>query len=279
LATLVAYLSTGLLVQDKKDALTFAAVFAVGLLSRITSFGTQWLISLPLRRPDLHARLFKESEPKHQVSLKKEVIWMFAFTVLFRFCSNFASPFFLPFMVNQLGYTLLAYIVLSAIPFLGRFVFLAGWGRASTDVKPFIGLQLCCLGIAVVPALWAAYQNYFFFLSLEVLSGSFWGGFELCSILIIQRYWKGNTMRAIGLHLALMNLAALLGARVGVWLLEHGTYERAFYISSAARLIVTTLMIVAFSRMPATRQTLKVYGQYLLDVFSGHIVWRQIKIR
>lgn len=292
LATLFAYLGTSLVIADRSDREIYAAVFAVGASARLGCLFLQCLLSF---RPECLPKLSFSLTPNTQMipvqpapedelpsrDFKTEVIVMIAATVLFKMMANIASPFFLPYMVQSLEYSLQEYTLLTAIPFFGRFVFLAGWGRASVGLRPFNGLVIASFGIALVPALWASVQNYWFYAVLELASGMLWGGFELCAVLIVQRCWPSASLSVFGLHMALMNLGALVGAQIGVWAMQSSSYQQLFYFSSTMRLAVVVIMLAAFRAMPATRTKWRVFGEYLVTVLSlrpslsnvGRMIW------
>ena len=155
-------------------------------------------------------------------------------------------------------------------------------GRNSSDLRPFIGLQISCIGIAFIPALWVYLPNFWLYAALELVSGMLWGGFELCTILILQRFLVRNTLRMMGLHMSLMSAASVVGALTGSWLIKtQANYHSLFMISSGARMMIAAMMVIIFLRIPATRTRLVVYGQYLTTVLSlrpsfanvGRMIW------
>ncbi|MEO5668577.1 MAG: MFS transporter [Bdellovibrionota bacterium] len=267
LCTLAAYLATAGYLNEHTASRDFLVVFSVGTIARIFSFASQIFLSRaridwPERRTEMPAARIEE--------LRSPIVWMIGLTALFKTVVTICTPFFLPYMMNELHFTILDYVALTAVPFVGRFLFLAGWGRASQDLRPFIGLQIACIGISIVPAIWALKPPYFVYLFLELSGGVLWGGFELCAILIVQRFRPKNTLRTLGLHMSLMSAGSVLGAWVGSqWMKNPAhSYRDLFVLSSSLRMSVAAIIVIVFLRLPATRVRLKVYGEYLTTVLS-----------
>jgi hypothetical protein len=266
LCTLAAYISTAGYLHQNSLAHNYLGVFALGTLARLLSFASQFQISkiqIPWSLPN------KVRPPNYYQVPRNAIIWMIALTTLFKFTVSVSSPFFLPYMIQELHFGILEYVLLTSIPFVGRFLFLAGWGRASQDLRPFVGLQIACLGIALIPAFWAWNKNFGVYIFLELASGLLWGGFELCTILIVQRFRPGKTLKTLGLHMSIMSAASVLGAYVGsLWKSQGHSYEQLFLLSSSLRMIVAAAMVMIFLKIPTTRIKFRVYGEYLTTVLS-----------
>jgi MFS family permease len=267
LCTLFAYITTAGYLHRHSTSHDFLIVFSIGTLARICSFGSQVYLSRsriewPEKRSELPATRIQQ--------LRSPILWMIGLTALFKLVVSMASPFFLPYMVNDLHFGILEYVTLTSVPFVGRFLFLANWGRASSDLRPFIGLQIACFCISAVPALWTYQPPFWVYMMLEFLGGMMWGGFELCTILIVQRFRPKNTLKTLGLHMSLMSGASVVGAYLGSLLMKipGHSYHDLFLISSGLRVTVASIMVLVFMRLPVTRVRLKVYGDYLTAVLS-----------
>lgn len=267
LCTLVAYISTAAYLNHHATSTDFLIVFAIGTSARVGSFVCQILLSRssiewPQKRAAVSVARVEQ--------LRAPIVWMICLTALFKTVVTMASPFFLPYMIHDLHFGIMEYVALTAVPFVGRFIFLAGWGRASQDMRPFIGLQIACLGISLIPAMWAAVPPFPVYVLLELAGGMLWGGFELCTILIIQRFRPKNTLRTLGLHMSLMGAGSVLGAYVGSLFMKDPShsYRDLFLLSSSLRITVASIIVIVFFKMPITRVRLKVYGEYLSTVLS-----------
>ena len=264
--TLLSYLLAASRMGQATSMEAFKIIFAMAVMARLLSWGVVALQPSPVRRTQTVAEGLRNPEWWSS----KPVLLIVGFTTLFKFAVNLSSPFFLPFMFNDLKLGLSQYVALTAIPFVGRFLFMSRWGEAAKSIRPFIGLQITMVCISLSPILWTLTRSFYWLCAFEFVSGAMWGGFELCSILIIQNFWPGSARRLMGIHFALMSLFALVGASLGSYFLSrfHWSYIDLFTASGDLRGVTTLLFVVALTRIRETRSSLKVYGDFLTTVLS-----------
>ncbi len=267
--TLIAFLSGTIFVHFIKfeNDLGFQWVFTLGLIARLISLCIVHLHHNP--PPATLKNLAKGIQDVSQRRLRP-ILVILLFATFFKFVVAVSSPFFMPYMFKDLGYNMLTYVVVTAIPFLGRSLFLSGWGEAAKKIRPFIGLQIATFGISLSPFLWTISGQVFWIGFLELLSGLFWGGFDLCLVLIIQNYAPGSARKLLGISLAAMNIAALGGAWFGACYLQKksGDFESVFVLSSQLRFLMAIFITLALRKMKETRVALAVYGDFLTTVLS-----------
>ncbi len=191
------------------------------------------------------------------------------FTVMFKFMAVIASPFTVPYMLNDLHFPLIHYAWITAIPYFGRAMFLASWGEAVRSFRPFVGLQICLIAISGTMSLWASVQSFWGLMATELLAGIFWGGFELSVVLVFQNFAPGRARTLIGAHLAAMNLAALGGAHVGAQLLKSGVpVHDLFVISATGRAIVAFSFLGVMLVLKEASTSYRVYTNFLWTALS-----------
>ncbi len=265
--TLLAYVSGAWLTYSSGLALldAVAVVFSIGIVARTLSLFTMRATPNPPRR-----RAQKEtSSASPRLRDSKAVLGIIVFTVLFKWAVNISSPFCLPYLLHELKLDLPQYVFLTAVPFIGRYVSLTNWGLAARTLRPFVGVQVAMAVISINPILWSLTREVPILGSYEFVSGLMWGGFDLCAVLVVQNFWPGNTRRLIGLHMALGNGAALLGAWMGSrFQLAGWNYEELFFLSANFRFTVTCAFSVFLWSIPETRIPLKVYGNFLTTVLT-----------
>lgn len=264
--TLAFYLGSAFFLEFTSVDQKFLMVFAIGALARALALATQ----AKLGNIDVSwkEQPHEQKEQTHE-KFRKCVMCVLVLTVVFKFAVALSSPFFTPFMIREKGFGVLDYVLLTSIPFLARFLFLKGLGRASINVRAFAGIQVSCLVIAIIPSLWATFQSYAAFLVFELIGGIFWAGFELSLILIIQRYSPRNPLNTQSAHMAAMNGAMLLGALVGGSLLDSGmSYESMFLLSSGCRSLIALGLLICLTRFAMTKFQFHDYRSYLATVMS-----------
>ncbi len=265
LAVLAPFLATASIVYRISSIEIFKWLFLVAAFARFISL---LLLSVQASPHPLRRKKQMASTPL-SVWKSPPILLTIIFTILFRFVSNIASPYFPPYMIHQLKFPLLYYAILTAVPFIGRSLFLARWGEAIRTFRPFIGLQIAMFMISLICLLWTLTRNLGVLCSIEVFSGIFWGGFELATVLIIQSFSPGNSRTLIGLHVVLMNTATIGGALLGAeWLQQGFSYHDIFRASSFLRFAVTALFVVATLRLSETKTPIRVYGEFFTSIMS-----------
>ncbi len=270
---MVLYFSFSLLI-DSEFQFPFFALFIVGLTARVISFAWQFYLHQK-SKPHLRYQKRKQASTEPEVTevfdyeSLKPLKYFFLWTSLFRFTVNLSGPFFLPYMVNELKLTTIHYVFLTSIPFLGRALFVNNWGRASSGLKSFWGIQIALVFISIIPLLWTFNSSLPYLAGLEFFSGIFWGGFELTSILMVQSLAKNHMRRYLGFHMALMTIFSVAGAMLGGMILKMGVdYHQLFVFSSVARLCVAIGLILSARQFSELKLTKLAAIPYLTSVLS-----------
>ncbi|MBI2603359.1 MAG: hypothetical protein HYW48_09920 [Deltaproteobacteria bacterium] len=266
-------------------------IFIVGLAARFLSLACQLLLSFVLKlslyqtRLPLNPRAVLGGEKvdfsgeTFQKILKLSIFW----TGIFKFAVFLCSPFFLPYMVNELKFSMWDFSVVTGMALIGRSLFLGVWSRASFGMMPFIGLQISSLCISILPLLWTLSSDFTYIAMLQFCAGIVWGGFDLSTILIVQNFIKTSSRKYLGIHMAIMNFFAILGASVGAWLLKQDySYISIFGLSSTLRLLIAGTFVYQISKWPVVRLTILTLNGYLTSALSfksstgGHVFFPKI---
>lgn len=263
--SVLAYFGAALWIYKNEIVLQFQTVFAVALFCRLTSLG---LLSIQRQPSDTHLDF---SEPsKIAKALASNPIWsMILFSVVFRFVASIASPFFLPYMVNEIHFSLFSYAWITIVPYVARALFLNPWGEAVRSFRPFVGLQIAMLISSFVAAAWTFTSHLGMLTVVEGLSGIAWAGVEFCALVILYNFAPRKARGLIGFHLALFHGATLVGAVVGAKILQSGMPSLdLFRLSAALRLIVAVGFIAMGFYIPELRNSFRVYGKFFVSALS-----------
>jgi hypothetical protein len=237
---------------------------------RLISFVFQAYLALKDRTVQTQTGTLSSGKPLVLApDVQKTLYSFFLWNGLFRFAANLGSPFFLPYMVNDLKLSTTAYVALTATPLLGRALFLQNWGRASEGTRPFWGVQLSCVFISFLPIMWNFGSSLPYLIVLQILSGIFWGGMEMTQVLMVQNFAYGKARRLLGRQQALLTVFSVLGAAVGGIIIKQGySIPDIFVLSTVVRLAVAGLFIANASRFQIARLTWSSAGSYLTTVLS-----------
>ncbi|HUS04339.1 MAG TPA: MFS transporter, partial [Dehalococcoidia bacterium] len=120
------------------------------------------------------SRLLKEAR---FANLRKYTI----FVAGINFATNLAAPFFVVYMLRELGFNYVTYMVVIGCATLGNFLSLSFWGSYADRTGNRRVLMLTSLLIPLIPLLWAINHNLYFLIPVQLLSGFAWAGFTLAS--------------------------------------------------------------------------------------------------
>lgn len=230
-------------------ALGFAAVFAGAFAARAASA----LYLSRMANVPYELQLMREIQMKHLFLLPahRNELWFLAFIALMNFASLFASPFFTPYLLNNLGYDIWALGVLTAITVLAKVVSYPYWGKIIDRFGNRAVLVTGAFMVPLVPFMWLFSSDFAMLAFFNVFSGFVWSGFDLATfnyaLALVDRNLrpsfisKYNIFNGVlsaagavagGLFLALFGTAAIFGYS-GILLV--------FLISTAMRLAVAVI--------------------------------------
>lgn len=265
-ATMIFFLLFSLLLEN---GMSFVQVFSLGLIARLISSIVQGLLIFKTRNVFHSASELVEDQPCEEVMDKDVLYSFFCWGGLFRFGVTLCSPFFITYMINDLKLTTPEFVVLSAIPFLGRAVFQANWVKATEEGRSYYGIQIACLAISALPILWTFSANYYYLIALQIMSGIFWGGIELTQVLMIQNHAYGSSRKFTGMQGAIFTVFSVLGALCGGYLLDRGfSIFDIFNISTIARFALAFILIFQARKFQLSKLSLRHGSNYLVTVLS-----------
>jgi len=146
------------------------------------------------------------------------------FIALFQATTAIAAPFFTVHMLNNLHFTYLQFMVLTAASVMMKFFTLAGWGRVADAYGNRLVQRITGLLIPLVPALWILSTGFWYLLALQCLGGLLWAGFSLSSGNYLYELLPGRRLAAyMAINAVFTSTGIFLGALAGGWLAQLGT--------------------------------------------------------
>ena len=247
-AVIFSFLAANLLdVLSAKLFIAFTIMFSVAMLGRLTALYF----------------LNKQYEP--QFSFNPEYYFSFTdflkklphtnfgrFTIYYAlivFTTNIASPFFAVYMLKNLHFSYLEYMIVTITATLASLIGMRFWGKISDLYGNVKTLYILGFFVSIVPLLWIVEQKIMFLLFVQLVSGFAWGGFNLsASNFIYDVVSREKRALAIAYYNVLNGVAVFLGASLGGLLLKFDiiTFMEPilfiFLISGLLRLIVHILL-------------------------------------
>lgn len=244
-----------------QEALGFAVIFTIAMLARgyssmLLARQDELQIRVVDRRigmKDLVTRLRSRGEGRF-------LLVLIAMTT----SVTIASPFFTPFMLEELDLTYMGYVGLIGTAFLARILALSWLGPFVRRLGPTRVLRLGAAGIIPLSALWIVWDNYVYLFVLQIWSGTVWAMYELAAFLLFFEAIDEEERTSLLTLYNLANTSALvLGSGLGALLLSAAPpgsagYHWVFGASSVCRLIIClALLRLGFGRVTQVAEGLK----------------------
>lgn len=271
-------LCAGVAHEFGKSTWFFSALFAFAAISRIGA-----LVVLSLRPDPEISQIRKRRLEKDSKSFSfrqllgvsvRPLVYILIGTTVFRFVVNIASPYFLPYMIKDLGFDTSTLALLQAMTYLSSFFFMASFGESLRRFSMLVGLQVSMMGIVGVSIAWCFFQDAWLIAGIQFFNGIFWAGFDLALVLMIQSAFPQTARRLMGIQIACAQVAAVGGSAVGAWLLQSGwTHLHVIEVSTLLRVGVTMGIIVWLN--PAHREKFSVdtLARFLGSLFLPRKAW------
>jgi MFS family permease len=192
------------------------------------------------------------------------------FYMAMQFSVHIASPFFVVYMLRDLGFSYLEFTIMAATSVLMQFLTLNRWGRVSDAFGNRYILVLTGLALPILPVLWLFSTNYVYLLAVQALSGLVWAGYSLSASNYLYDLIPGERRATqMALHNVLASVGVFCGAMVGGWVGTHLPREfvlagehyewfsvlyGTFLLSGLARLAVGALFLRHLKEMRTVRR-------------------------
>lgn len=138
------------------------------------------------------------------------------FFSIMQFSVAIGSPFFSIYLLRDLGYSYIEFMLLAASTVFMQFLTLYRWGRISDVFGNRVILSLCGSLIPLVPFLWLFSHNFYYLLIVQAFSGVIWAGFSLgASNFLYDLIPPGKRATYMAAHNVLASVGIFAGAILG----------------------------------------------------------------
>jgi len=173
---------------------------------------------------------------------------LITFLFLFYVTVYFSAPYFNPYMLIKLKFNYLEYMAVTSISYFGRLFSLKILQKRAKSHHVNKILLMATLGICTSPLLWAISQKYWWIVLVEFLSGCYWAGFELSTILLYYQKIDDRERTSIMTYITFLNTTGMVcGSLLGALFMKilpisYDTYLTLFAVSTFIR---TALVVFA----------------------------------
>lgn len=203
------------------------------------------------------------------------------FYALMQFSVAIAGPFFTVYMLRDLKFSYVEFMISTATSVVMQFLTLTTWGRLSDRFGNRFVLTVTGWFIPCLPALWLMSNNFYFLIFAQALGGAVWAGFSLSAgNYIYDSVPRERRATYAAFHGILTSFCVFCGAMIGGYITSlpaakwtlldwqlnvSSSLLIVFFISALARLVVAAMFL------PKLQEMRKV------DTFSFPNLWLQIR--
>ena len=249
LATSASLVAAGLLLQGLEPGAAGAVAAGAGGLGYAIIFGSAAAfrivsVSLLAMSPEPPPELLSNRHETLAFARSNDALpvrRILLFSAAMQLTVYLASPYFGPFMLEELRLSYTEYMAGSVAVVVLKFASLTSWGRLVDRYGARSVFLLAAVLVALVPLPWLWTRGVALVIVAQALSGLSWGGHELSQFsLLLETSPTRSRLHVFAMMSVLTGLAQLLGSLLGGWLLiaVDRRFAVLFVVSAAARLLV-----------------------------------------
>lgn len=204
--------------------LGFTLLFSIAAMGRFVS---AWLLR-QMHDPDPHEPkqlgVFVQTLGNFRAAWKDKTFRQYSlFVASMQAMVAISAPFFTVYMLEDLKFTYIEFVLASVASIATQFVTLKFWGRFSDQFGNRLVMMITSCMIPSLPLLWLFSDNYVYILAIQAFSGLAWSGFTLstANYLYDIRPFRSDFATYAALQASLSAGLVFVGAMVGGTIASH----------------------------------------------------------
>lgn len=163
--------------QGGSVVLGFTVVFLAAMGARLISAYCLTQMAEPpyIGKPDDRFSLWEFLRDGRRTNFGRFVGYI-AFT---HFAVQVSAPFITPYLLRDLHFTYLQFMVATAATVVAQFLTLPGWGRFCDRFGNKQALRLTGFLLPIIPLFWLCTTNFYLIVAIQMFAGLSWAGFSL----------------------------------------------------------------------------------------------------
>jgi MFS family permease len=138
------------------------------------------------------------------------------FVALMSFCTNISAPFFTVYMLRDLHFSYLSFVIVNTAGSLATILFVTYWGRRADRAGNVRIIRIACILVPLVPIAWLISKHVWFLVIVQTFASFAWAGFDLANMnFVYDAARPEERTRRIALFNAMNGTAVCLGALTG----------------------------------------------------------------
>lgn len=257
-AVFLGFVLSGLVLQwgEARESLlaAFGAMFLVAGMARLVSTACLWSCRDPSRLTGDGAAA-ADAPPLTRRALEairgmagRRSGRIVAYLCCFVFGTQMAAPYFIPYMLRELGFSYHTFMLVYGTSFLSKALLLPAIGRLASQVGPLRLIWMASLAIVPLALLWLPSRNVAYLCGVQVVAGACWAAYELAVTLIFfQEVSPEERTGVVSVYNLGIAVATVAGAATGGLILRSlgetwQAYATVFAVSCLARLAVIPIL-------------------------------------
>jgi|688.fasta_scaffold74880_3 hypothetical protein len=226
----------------------FAILFVVASAARFFSAFQLTRCSEP-EPPAVLAAIVSPRRSHERTVLMSPTGWLLCYLWSVVAGAQFAAPYFTPYMLDEMGFSYWAYMVVFATGLLSKSLSLPLLGRLASRIGSVRLLRLSGLAVAPLTLLWIVSADLRYLVGVQVLAGCCWAAFELAMTLVFfDAISNRDRATVVSAHTIGTAFATVVGAAAGGFLLkslgeDRTAYYTLFGVAAALRLFTLPLLL------------------------------------
>ncbi|MBI2361675.1 MAG: MFS transporter [Deltaproteobacteria bacterium] len=236
----------------------FFTIFLLGAAARcVSSLYIAKMSDVPMKKNPAYDFTFWMFVARFRES---NFVKFIAFVATLTFSSYLSSPFFAVFMLRELKFSYLTYMIFQTVSTVAALIALPWWGRHADVVGNVRLLRLAGFMATLIPCLWVVSHNLVYLTLLQLFAGFAWSGVTLSATnFIYDAVTPQKRIRCIGYFNVINGTALFFGAALGGFLasrlppLMGYSLHSLFALSSLCRLVSYFALSRRFQEVRSSR--------------------------
>jgi MFS family permease len=171
------------------------------------------------------------------------------FTGLMSFAVYLSVPFFAVYMLRDLGFSYLKYMLITTSASVTLLLTLSSWGKHADKIGNISVIKLSAVMISILPALWIFSSSTIYLIIVQIFAGFAWGGFNLAVVnFIYDKSAKEKRISNFSFFNLINGLGIFAGSIIGGFLIPNlpaisgNKILTLFLISAIVRFIASVML-------------------------------------
>jgi len=195
------------------------------------------------------------------------------YIALIDLCTNVSAPFFAVFMLRDLNFSYLQFVMVSSTGTIANLVFLPFWGSRADRAGNIRIIQITSILLPFVPLLWLVNTNAYYLMAANAFSGFVWSGYGLSAVnFVYDASLPEIRTKQIAVFNAVDMIACCIGALAGGYITPHLPVlldYRLRTLFTLSGLLRAAVVILLLRRINEVRQVPRMTARELLIGRNG----------